>query len=78
MTDIVAIAMRAAWDRLELRDKQAGMAEQEQDAFTALAQQLNLPVDEVRRRAALRCSDCTAIYRAHMPVKVHQAPDRIG
>jgi hypothetical protein len=57
MTDIVAIAMSAAWDRVKLHERQVAMAEQEHSAFTALAQQLSLPVDELRHRAVLRCSN---------------------
>jgi hypothetical protein len=57
MNDIVASAMSAAWDRTKLHEKQAAMAEQEHSAFTALAQQLRLPVDELRHRAVLRCSN---------------------
>jgi hypothetical protein len=56
MTDIVAIAMSAAWDRVKLHERQVAMTEQEHGAFAALAQQLRLPVDELRHRAVLRCS----------------------
>jgi hypothetical protein len=56
MNGIVAIAISAAWDRVKLHEKHVAMAEEEDVAFTALAQQLRLPVDELRRRAVLRCS----------------------
>jgi hypothetical protein len=56
MSDIVAIAMKAAWDRLELQEKQVTLTEQEQDTLAALARQLKLPADELRHRAVLRWS----------------------
>jgi hypothetical protein len=54
--DVIAAAMSAAWDRLNLQDKQAAMAEQESAAFQTLALQLGISPAELRHRANVRRS----------------------
>jgi hypothetical protein len=53
-TDATAVAMRAAWERVGLKEKQVAMAALEEQAFQLLASQLGVSLDDLTCRAKLR------------------------